>query len=207
MNLKMVTLWHYEELIKQGITLDGVFLLKLIEESVDITEACTNVKINTLFLSLVRKGLLTNDKKLTITGTELLKFMQTKSKSKMVKRKIDEAGFELWWKSYPGTDTFVHNNKKFVGARSLRQNKDECLIKFDKILLEGEYTAQELTAALLLDVHQKKETSVKKNDNKLTYMQNSLTYLNQRSFEPFVELVKQGTKIENSPEISGGTDI
>lgn len=207
MNLKMVTLWHYEELIKQGITLDGVFLLKLIEEGVDITEACTNVKINTLFLSLVRKGLLTNDKKLTITGTELLKFMQTKSKSKMVKRKIDEAGFELWWKSYPGTDTFVHNNKKFVGARSLRQNKDECLIKFDKILLEGEYTAQELTAALLLDVHQKKETSVKKNDNKLTYMQNSLTYLNQRSFEPFVELVKQGTKIENSPEISGGTDI
>jgi len=206
MNLK-VTLWHYEELIKQGLTLDGVFLLKLIEEGVDITEACANVKINTLFLSLVRKGLLTNDSKLSLTGAELLKFMQTKSKSKMVRRKIDESGFELWWKSYPGTDNFVHNGKKFTGARTLRQNRDECLVKFDKILLEGEYTAKDLVDALLLDVHQKKEESVKKNVNKMTYMQNSLTYLNQRSFEPFVELVKQGVKIEESSEISSGTDI
>ena len=206
MNLK-VTLWHYEELIKQGLTLDGVFLLKLIEEGVDITEACANVKINTLFLSLVRKGLLTNDSKLTLTGAELLKFMETRSKSKMVRRKIDESGFELWWKSYPGTDNFVHNGKKFTGARTLRQNRDECLIKFDKILLEGEYTAKDLVDALLLDVHQKKEDSIKRNVNKMTYMQNSLTYLNQRSFEPFVELVKQGVKIEESSEISSGTDI
>jgi len=206
MNLK-VTLWHYEELIKQGLTLDGVFLLKLIEEGVDITEACSNVKINTLFLSLVRKGLLTNDRKLTLTGAELLKFMETRSKSKMVRRKIDESGFDLWWKSYPGTDNFVHNGKKFTGARTLRQNRDECLIKFDKILLEGEYTSQDLVDALLLDVHQKKEDSIKRNVNKMTYMQNSLTYLNQRSFEPFVELVKQGAKIEESSEISSGTDI
>jgi hypothetical protein len=202
-----VTLWHYEELIKQGLTLDGVFLLKLIEEGVDITEACANVKINTLFLSLVRKGLLTNDKKVTLTGAELLRFMETRSKSKMVRRKLDESGFELWWKSYPGTDNFVHNGKKFTGARTLRQNRDECLIKFDKILLEGEYTSQDLVDALLLDVHQKKEDSIKRNVNKMTYMQNSLTYLNQRSFEPFVELVKQGVKIEESSEISSGTDI
>jgi hypothetical protein len=206
MNLK-VTLWHYEELIKQGLTLDGVFLLKLIEEGVDITEVCTNVKINTLFLFLVRKGLVTNDRKVTLIGFELLKFMETRSKSKMVKRKIDESGFELWWKSYPGTDNFFHNGKKFTGARTLRQNRDECLIKFDKILLEGEYTSKDLVDALLLDVHQKKEDSIKRNVNKLTYMQNSLTYLNQRSFEPFVELVKQGAKIEESSEISSGTDI
>lgn len=208
MNLK-ITPWHYEELIKQGYTLDSIFLLKLIEGDVDITELCNdNVKISTLYLFLVRKGLVTTvDGKITTTGYELLRFIDSRSKGKIVKRQPDVVGFEEWWKSYPGTDMFLHKNKKFVGSRSLRQNKEECLLRFDKILLEGEYTAKDLIDALLLDVHQKKENSVKLGVNKLTYMQNSLTYLNQRSFEPYIELVKQGVKIEETPENTGGTDV
>jgi len=208
MNLK-ITPWHYEELIKQGYTLDCIFLLKLIEGDVDITELCNdNVKISTLYLFLVRKGLVTTlDGKITTTGYELLKFIDSRSKGKIVKRQPDVVGFEEWWKSYPGTDMFLHKNKKFVGSRSLRQNKEECLLRFDKILLEGEYTAKDLIDALLLDVHQKKENSVKLGVNKLTYMQNSLTYLNQRSFEPYIELVKQGVKMEETPENTGGTDV
>jgi hypothetical protein len=80
-------------------------------------------------------------------------------------------------------------------------------LKFDKILLEGEYTAADLIAALKFDVEQKKENSVKLGTNKLTYMQNSLTYLNQRSYEPFIELIKEGAKIDEAPKIVGGTDI
>ena len=38
----------------------------------------------------------------------------------------------------------------------MRQNRDECKLKFEKILLEGEYTAAELTQALIFDVEQKK---------------------------------------------------
>ena len=49
--------------------------------------------------------------------------------------------------------------------------------------------------------------SVKLSTNKLTYMQNSLTYLNQRSYEPFIELIKEGAKIEEAPKVTGGTDV
>ena len=38
-------------------------------------------------------------------------------------------------------------------------------------------------------------------------MQNSLTYLNQRTFEPFIELIKEGHKIVEAPQVAGGTDI
>jgi hypothetical protein len=38
-------------------------------------------------------------------------------------------------------------------------------------------------------------------------MQNSLTYLNQRSYEPIIELINEGVKIVESTEISKGTDI
>jgi hypothetical protein len=60
---------------------------------------------------------------------------------------------------------------------------------------------------LEFDVLQKKENSVKNNDNKLRYMQNSLTYLTQRSFEPFIELVREGMVVKAAVKTTGGTDI
>jgi hypothetical protein len=38
-------------------------------------------------------------------------------------------------------------------------------------------------------------------------MQNSLTYLNQRSYEAFIELIEQGIEIKESQKPTGTTDI
>ena len=208
MNLKL-TPYHFEELIKRGYSLDVIFMLKLIEQQFDVQSLCSeSVKIAALYQTLVRKGLISDtDDKITIQGSELLRFIETKEATKIVKRKPATSEFEEWWKAYPGTDTFTHRGKKFTGSRSLRQNKDECRLRFDKILLEGEYTAKDLIEALMFDVEQKKENSVKTGNNKLSYMQNSLTYLNQRSFEPFIELIKEGAKVEETNTPVGGTDI
>jgi hypothetical protein len=207
-NLK-ITPYHFEELIKKSYSLDVIYLLKLIEDQFDVQPLCQNsMKIAALYQTLIRKGLISEtDEKITTQGAELLKFMETKEATKIVKRKPATSEFEEWWKAYPGSDTFTHKGKKFSGARSLRQNKDECRLRFDKILLEGEYTAAQLIEALEFDVLQKKENSVKTGNNKLTYMQNSLTYLNQRSFEAFIELIKQGEKVEEANKPVGGTDI
>jgi hypothetical protein len=89
----------------------------------------------------------------------------------------------------------------------LRRDEENCRLKFNAILSEGEYTADDLIAALEFDVLQKKENSYKADDNKLRYMQNSLTYLNQRSFEPFIELVKEGVTIVEQSKPIGTTDI
>lgn len=208
MNLKL-TPFHFEELIKKSYSLDIIFLLKLIDEQYDVKPLCEeSAKIKALYQSLIRKGLISEaDEKVTTVGKELLVFISTKEPNKIVKRKPALTEFEEWWKVYPGTDTFTHNGRKFVGSRSLRQNKEECRLKFDKILLEGEYTAKDLIEALVFDVEQKKANSIKTGINKLTYMQNSLTYLNQRSFEAFIELIKDGAKIEEAPKVAGSTDI
>ena len=91
----------------------------------------------------------------------------------------------------------------------MRVKKDDCKLKLKKILDEGEYTTDELVAALEYEVLQKKENSVKAGENKLKYMQNSLTYLNQRTFEPFIELIREGANIPaEQPNIpSGSVDI
>jgi len=183
-------------------------MLQLIKEKIDISEMLEgSVKISTIHQSLIRKGLITDQgDELTLIGKELLEFIDTPMINKFVKRKPDTNDFDNWWKAFPGTDSFTYKDKTFAGSRTLRQNKEGCKLKFDKILLEGEYTAQDMIDALEYDILQKKENSIKQKANKLTYMQNSLTYLNQRSFEPFIELIKQGKQI-NEAQDTGGTDI
>ena len=201
--------WHFEELIKKSYSLDHIFLLKLIEQQIDIQPLCNgSMKIAALLSGLIRKGLISeHDEKITTMGKELLTFIDSKEEKKIVKQKPATTEFNDWWLTYPGTDTFTHKGKTFAGSRTLRQNKDECRLKYDKILLEGEYTSSQLIEALKFDVLQKKEASILQSTNKLTYMQNSLTYLNQRSYEPFIELINAGITIKETQKPNGSTDI
>ena len=205
-----VTPEQFEELIKRGYNLDVIFLLKLIDEQFDVSPLCDgSMKVASVYHSLVRKGLITpGDEKLTLVGRDLLEFMNSKSTGKIIRRKPPTTDFEEWWKTYPGTDSFEYKGKTFKGTRALRLYKDDCRLKFDKIMLEGEYTATQLIAALNYEIIQKKENSIATNSNRLTFMQGSSVYLNQRSFEPFIELINDGAKIEIAPQKpQGGTDI
>lgn len=208
MNLSL-EFYHFSELYKNGYTLDMVFLLKLAEEDVDIKLLCEeSPKLKALYQGIYRKGLLTDDNKLTLAGKAVLQLLDKKEENVVLKKKsVVEDDFNIWWKTFPGTDTFVHNGVSFAGTRSLRAKKDECKLKLNKILAEGEYTIEELVQAIEYEVLQKKENSVKTNTNKLSYMQNSLTYLNQRTFEPFIELVREGHKIVKEHVATGSTDI
>lgn len=208
MNIK-VTPYHFEQLLNDGYTLDMVFLLKLIEEDFDITTIAEGgPKTDMLCQTMRRKGLVSEQFKITLLGKNLLEFMSTRSKtSKIVKKTQTFAEFERWWAAYPGTDIFVHKGKSFTGGRTLRVNKDDCQIRLNTILSEGEYTIDQLIAALEYEVIQKKENSVKTGTNRLTYMQSTLTYLNQRSFQNYIELINQGVVITETPQRITGTDI
>ena len=208
MNIK-ITPYHFEQLIKDGYSLDMIFLLKLIEEDFDIKTLCEgDKKTEVLCQTIRRKGLVSEQFRLTVLGKNLLEFLATRAKtSKIVKKTETFAEFERWWAAYPGTDIFVHKGKSFSGGRTLRVNKDDCQIKLNTILAEGEYTIDQLIAALEYEVLQKKENSVKTGTNRLTYMQSSITYLNQRSFQNYIELINQGVVVNESPEPIKGMDI
>jgi len=95
---------------------------------------------------------------------------------------------------------------KFKGTRALRRGKEECRRKFKAIIEEGDYTAQQLTKALKYEVDVKVQRSIKERKNIMSFMQGSITYLNQRTFEAFIELMDQ--EKDNPPEsASGPTDI
>lgn len=199
----------FANLHQKGFNLDQMFLLSQIDHGNDVKSFVKpSIKLEVLYYGLYRKGLITEEGGITLLGRKMLDFLQeTTEETTTLKVEIPESCFADWWKAYPGTDTFTHKEKKFSGSRSLRQKKEECKTKFNKILEEGQYTCDELIAALQYEVLQKKEASVKAGTNRMMYMQNSLTYLNQRSFESFVELIKEGNKIDENNTFEGGTDI
>lgn len=195
-----VTPSHFEQLLKQSYSLDHIFLLKLVEANIEIQPLIDgSMKIAGLYQSLIRKGLVSDvTQEITQIGRELLTFADTEVKEPMKKLKQKSSDFESWWNAFPSTDNFEHKARKFPGSRALKRAREDCRIKFNKILAEGEYVAQDIVDATNLDVYLKKEASVRSGDNKLSFLQNSLTYLVQRSFEPFIEMIKTGVEVPNA---------
>ena len=204
-----LTSFHFRELIVKGYSLDQMFLLKMIHEQLDISNLIKeSAKIAALYQSLIRKGLITEtEDKLTLLGTELLVFMDSKESKKIEKKKIDNSKFKEWWKEFPKSNNFTYKGKTFTGDRSIRVNEADCRIKFDKIVLEGEYTADDLISALKVHIHRMKEESIKKQINKITYLHNSLTYLNQRDFENFIGETISDEDNEEEIKTFKGVDI
>jgi hypothetical protein len=188
----MIDNQQFKELIKKGYSLDLIYLLQHLDIIDEICEE--SVKLQTLKTTLIRKGLISNENKVTLEGKQLLDFISLPG-TKLMKVKKDDL-FAKWWTAYPSTDSFTYRNRKFVGSRALRVKKDDCKERINKILNEGEYSIEDLIRALELEVHQKKEKSFKEGKNILSYMQNSSTYLHQRTFEAYIELYKQGHKVE-----------
>ncbi len=195
-----VTPSHFEQLLKQSYSLDHIFLLKLVEANIDIQPLIDgSMKIGGLYQSLIRKGLVSDvTQEITQIGRELLTFADTEVKEPMKKLKQKSSDFESWWNAFPSTDNFEHKGRKFAGSRALKRAREDCRIKFNKILAEGDYVAQDIVDATNLDVYLKKEASIRSGDNKLSFLQNSLTYLVQRSFEPFIEMIKTGIEVPNA---------
>jgi len=195
-----ITPYHFLELAKKAYSLDMIYMLNLLEEDFyDLKSLIAgSMRLKNIYAGLMRKGLITEQGKISILGKNILVFTNSEEGTVLAKKKNPIELFDLWWKAYPGTDNFTYGGRTFKGSRTIRVNRQKCKDKFDAILNEGEYTGQMLIDAMLLNVKQKKEISLKKRENNLTYMQNSLTYLNQRSFEPYIELIQSGENIENS---------
>jgi hypothetical protein len=207
MNIK-ITFSHFEEIIKSGYNLDMLFFVMLVRDGADVDEMiASGPKMQMIYQSVRRKGLLSETNKVTTVGMDLLNLLNQEKGGKMPKKKKTDTDFDKWWNKYPGTDTFSYKGESFTGTRGMRVKKEDCKVKFNNILSEGEYTAQDLIAALEYEILQKKENSLKTKVNRLTFMQNSLTYLNQRSFEPFIELIREGKTIKESAEPIKGMDI
>lgn len=190
---------HFEEVVKRGYSLDLIYLMILIHKKVDISSLRKNSKrIESLYATLLRKALITTDNELTTTGTDLIIFMNTPATKKLPKRPDGESDFMKWWTAFPSTDKFEHEGYTYAGTRSLKSRKDDCRIMFDKVIIEGKYTVEELIKAVEHEVAMKKAKSVRTGKNQLQFMKNTHAYLYQGAYEGIIEELR--SKKYNEPK-------
>lgn len=205
--MKNVSQNKMKELTAKGYSLDIIWVLLQVESGEVLSNlSLISPKIDNLCATVLRKGLVSTDK-LTLEGEELIKFFTSKDDIKLVKKRPKDENFTLWWSQFPSLDSFTYKGKKFEGSRSLKAKKEECKEKLNSILSEGEYTIEEMIEALNYEITQKKENSIKTGQNKMSYFQNSMTYLNQKGWESYIEAIRAGNKVKESSTQTNDTFI
>lgn len=188
-----ITIQAFNQVVKEGLGLDHIFILEAFKEGTDMRKHVNSIKIESCTQTLIRKGYILDEGKITLAGRALLISLRENTSPLEIIRAVEHVaavGFDTWWDTYPLTDIFTHKGKSFEGTRALRTQRLDCRVEFDKIIKEGEYTPSDLIRALEYEIKLKKDVSIREGGNKLKYMQNSLTYLKQRTFESFIEVSK-----------------
>lgn len=199
-----ITLEKYIKVLNAGFSLDILYLLKLIKDKVDITDAILLPKIGAVNQMLLRKQLITEDNQITMSGDELLSYIEDDENPKELVKKLKTNDFDKWWVTYPATNMFIYKNKTFKGTQSKRVKKLECKQLFNKYINEG-FTADDIINATEYHFQMAKDLSFKKGENQVSFIANSYRYLNEKMFVPFIELYKKQTN--KSTEIGSAVDI
>lgn len=179
--------FHFKQLVKGHYSLDEIYLLQLVASDHSLGNF-KEARVNALVKKMKRDGHLDDSGYITQAGIDLL-FSLEKEGEELQLNKIEktEDAFERWWKAFPANNGFEHKGKSFPVTRSMRIKKDECKVKFHKILSEGQYTVEQLIGAIEAEVFARKEESVVKKANQLTYMRSTLPYLNGNLYEGFID--------------------
>lgn len=207
MSLLSIDLEGYEKLFSLGLDMNDLFALHLCLKNLPMISEKESVefKLSSWRLKLMRKGLITSDSRITLSGIALYNDLCGIKCPKCVPKK--ESDFERWWKVWPATDKFEYKYRSFELTRTIRSGKKQAEGKFKSIMNEGDYTVEEMIAVLEQEILAKKEESVRTGDNKLKYLNGPVPYLNQRKFEALIEQMREDKKKTKKSNIGNTMQI
>lgn len=205
-----------QKLKSDRLTADHVFILQLLfNRQFDLLDLYdknfTEERALLNYQGLERKQLIVPDPAdhsyyiISLEGTDYFLSLvalrnNTSYQPQALSRQEKNRAFDEWWNTYPSTTYWVAGDGRvFTGDRALRSGTQEENRKlYFKILNEGIYAHQQLLACLKYEIAAKKRQSLQNGSNCLHFMQNSLTYLRNRTFEHFMELSRQGEVQEDT---------
>jgi hypothetical protein len=170
------------------IPLDQIYLLQLANEGYNL-EDFKEKKITVLIRAMKLKGWLNDEGLITKAGQDVWNSMflpEEELELNKLSKHLDD--FEVWWNTFPANNGFEYKGKRFPVTRSMRIKKEDCRIKFHKIISEGNYTAIQLIQAIKVEVQARKDESIAKKSNQLSFMRSTLPYLNGSLYEGFIDV-------------------
>lgn len=183
-------------------------MLQHYDQETDLTSYLQSSKLAAWRITLIRKGYLTSEDKVTELGKSLLirgkidkVIAENKAEVKKAVAKI-KTDFDKWWEAYPSSNYFVHRGVEFKGIQSKRIKKPLCKQHFQSFVDGGLFTAEEIIRATEFHIAMAKDMSVNRRDNQLSFIPNSERYLREQFFVPFIGKIAQPTK-----RVGGTVDI
>lgn len=146
---------------------------------------------------LVKTGMVYDDE-ITQKGKDLWEgirdwtnFYEPPTKGKKIKQKpVYSEEFKTWWKTFPASDNFEYAGQEFTGTQSKRTKQDECSVFFEKAAEWVGYEA--LQRALEYEIEARKDQSVIRKENQISFMSGTLPYLRNKKYEVFLPLAAKG---------------
>lgn len=188
------------EVKKGGYTLEEVLALIKLEATRIGYEFPYNRTEDNDYILLHKRGLVDTTANGHITsksGQILIGKLTGVKKVKNVDK--SELKFDEFWAAYPANDAFG----QWMRTRALKSNKSGCETAYGTAIGNG-VTHEELINALKWEVADRKSKSTV--SNKMSFMKNSATWLNQREYEIILEENKN-VDIETGDEDSWTTDM
>lgn len=198
MEKRTITLILY--LHKLGISLSHVEFLRCMEENVEYLPGK-----HKLINDLVKLGYVYNWG-VTDKGAELLGEVDNWDDEELVfvpkKEEVVEYSKEFleFWGLFPSIDSFEYAGQTFNGVRNLKTKKKECSVLYEEIIKEVPHEV--LIKCLNYEIEARKDMSVVRKANQLTFMNNTHTWLYNRKFEPYIRLSASGPYKSKSGNIN-----
>ncbi len=198
-----------QKIINIGLSFDEFLALyKLYSFKYNVTKIDYNSDLLNTYLSLESKGLIkiiTDEKgvmhfHIREKGKVLIEEFNEKPIKEQPLQQIKEENkitnkdkFEEFWSLFPNSD----EHGIFKKTRLLKAGKENCRRKYTEYLTRGD-NHDDIIKALKYEIKLRRD--VNNGQNKLTYMKNSLTWLNQREFEIILETMDEEQNDNNSSD-------
>lgn len=125
------------------------------------------------YVRLIQRGYLDIHQKITPEGIAFYNELINLNKSNL------DIEFEEFWNAYPADDRWAN----YLPTRRIRTNKLKARLLYNTV--RKEYNNSKLIEGLTNEVNIRKKTSISQNN--MTYMQNICTWLNNKTFESFID--------------------
>ena len=189
-------------LIDLRLDINALFVIHLLLKGLDPIRI-GHPKVGSWMQNLKRRGFVSKDRDEVTLAGKLLYRMIKEDKDEELFVKVD-ASFDEWWKVYPATDMFEHRGKQFTGGQKKNLKKAQCKLIFERYVNEGKFTAEEIIEGTRYHMEVVKDLSIQKRDNQMRFVPNSLRYLNELVFEPYVALWR---KNKNKVDLTNTMDL
>lgn len=193
-NNALLRQYHIDTIRKIKMTLEDIWTIECWYNGDKIENRSTKKLRDMMWIKDDKLTSIAEDTYNALLNMEEPKSKEKKKSAPIINTEYDEQWSQLW-SIWPKTDAFIWKGREFPATRSMRANEIECKKRWLKAVLDGK-EPEKIYHATQAMFSVKKEESVRRGQNQVTYLNALLPWLNQKGYESWenVKIIEEDIK-------------